>query len=162
MIFFTVGTQLPFDRLTQALDVWAADNPDHKIIGQISDPGPEGYKPRHFAWTEHFDPASFQARFETATHIVAHAGMGTIISALSAGKPLLIMPRRAELGEQRNDHQLATARRFGEKPGIRVVEEAGEVASCMDELLALGVTAAATGRFADPALIAALRAELMG
>ena len=40
--------------------------------------------------------------------------MGTILSALHAGKPLVVMPRRASLGEQRNEHQLATAKHMEE------------------------------------------------
>ena len=48
---------------------------------------------------------------DAAAAIVAHAGMGTILTALETGKRLLVMPRRAALGEHRNDHQLATVSR---------------------------------------------------
>ncbi len=57
---------------------------------------------------------------QAATAIVAHAGMGTILTALEMGKPLLVMPRRAALGEHRNDHQLATASRFAELGRVKV------------------------------------------
>ena len=36
------------------------------------------------------------------------------------------MPRRAELNEHRNDHQMATVRRLKEKAGIGVVYDAAE------------------------------------
>ena len=38
--------------------------------------------------------------------------MGTILSALSTGKPLIVFPRIAALGEHRNEHQLATAEKM--------------------------------------------------
>ena len=57
-------------------------------------------------------PAECRERMLAADAIVAHAGMGTILSALELGKPLVIMPRLAAFGEHRNDHQLATAKRF--------------------------------------------------
>ncbi len=59
MIFLTVGTQLPFDRLVAAVDAWAARQPGQEVFGQISDPGPAGYRPKHFAWVADLDPAAF-------------------------------------------------------------------------------------------------------
>ena len=70
----------------------------------------------------------------SSTAIVAHAGMGTILTALELGKPLLIMPRRAALGEHRNDHQLATAERFAAVDGVKVAFDETEFALKLDEL----------------------------
>ena len=63
-----------------------------------------------------------------ADAVVAHAGIGTILGALELGKPTVVMPRRAALGEHRNDHQLATARRFS-GPGIAVALDEHELAA---------------------------------
>jgi UDP-N-acetylglucosamine transferase subunit ALG13 len=38
--------------------------------------------------------------------------MGTIITVLEVGRPLLVVPRLGSLGETRNDHQVTTARRL--------------------------------------------------
>ena len=46
MIFVTVGTQLPFDRLVRAVDAWAAEHPQVDVFGQI---GPASFRPKHFA-----------------------------------------------------------------------------------------------------------------
>lgn len=163
MIFLTVGTQLPFDRLVSAVDAWAATRGRSDIFGQISDPGPDGYRPKHFEWVADLDPGDFDARFRSASHIVAHAGMGTIISALGASKPLLIMPRRAHLGEQRNDHQFATAQRIGARTGILTAFEADEVADRLDALLDRTAEGGpAISRFADPRLTDAIRAVIIG
>ena len=163
MIFLTVGTQLGFDRLVKAVDAWAERRGGGAIFGQIAEPGETGYRPRHFEWVPHLDPPEFQARFDAAEGVVGHAGMGTIISALSQAKPLLIMPRRAELKEQRNDHQLATAEQFGVKAGITVAHTDAEVAAGLDALAAgQGAGANPIGPFADASLIDAVRAAIHG
>lgn len=161
MIFLTVGTQLPFDRLVRAVDSWAAQNPHHEVLGQIADPGPDGYRPAHFSWTEHLAPDAFERRFAAASCIVGHAGMGTIIGALGRRKPLLILARRAHLKEHRNDHQQATAQRFGNRPGITVATESTELPACLDRLLS-GDDAGPEPitPFADDRLIMAIRAKI--
>jgi UDP-N-acetylglucosamine transferase subunit ALG13 len=49
--------------------------------------------------------------------------MGTIISAAELGKRIVILPRRAELGEHRNNHQLATASRLSHLNGLVVADD---------------------------------------
>lgn len=111
MIFVTVGSQMPFDRLIRAVDEWAAETNEQDVFAQI---GPDGWKPHHIRFTEFVGPQEFRQQVDAASVIVSHAGMGTIITALERGKPLLIMPRRGDLKETRNDHQVATARKFEE------------------------------------------------
>ena len=86
--------------------------------------------------------------------------MGTILSALRYEKPILVMPRRASLGEQRNDHQLATARRL---------HEAGKVSVAFDEVeLAASLrhhrykAPAPIGPYAEARLLDALRRYMRG
>jgi UDP-N-acetylglucosamine transferase subunit ALG13 len=107
VIFLTVGTQLPFDRLVEAVDEWAA-TAGEDVFAQI---GPTALRPRHIEYVQFVSAAECANRMQAASYIVAHAGMGTILMALQLGKPLLVMPRRADLGEHRNDHQRANARR---------------------------------------------------
>ena len=117
MIFVTVGTQLPFDRLIAAVDAWAGETGVGDVFAQI---GPTAYVPRHIEFAQFIPPAECAQRMREADAIVAHAGMGTILNALQLGKPLLVMPRRASLGEHRNEHQSATARRFEELGSVAV------------------------------------------
>lgn len=129
MIFVTVGTQLPFDRLVRAIDDWAGRNGRSDVIAQI---GESDYKPRHIDYQPHVTPRQFSQHVAGAECIVSHAGMGTILSALGTGKPLVVMPRRAELGEHRNDHQLATARRIRELGRIMVAMDDAELLKLLD------------------------------
>jgi len=66
--------------------------------------------------------------------VIAHCGMGSILSALSLGKPILVMPRSAEQGEHRNDHQFATAQRFSDQPGVTVAWDEAELRACLDQM----------------------------
>lgn len=117
MIFLTVGSQLPFDRLSRAIDEWSGENTSAEIIGQI---GLTDYKPKNFESKEIVSPSEFDQLFQEAQLVVAHAGMGSILTALKYRKPIIIFPRRASLGECRNEHQVATAEKFMGKLGILV------------------------------------------
>ena len=60
--------------------------------------------------------------------------MGTILKCLDAGKPLIIMPRQASLGEHRNDHQIATVSRFTETSGIIVAHDKEQLFSAINKV----------------------------
>ena len=154
MIFVTVGTQLPFDRLIKAVDQWAARNNRSDVFAQI---GPENaYRPRHIQWA-HFVAAPECRRWvERADLVVSHAGMGTIISALELGKPLIVMPRRCDLHEHRNDHQSATVARLGARASVKVALDSDSLEKSLDELANLKTTQPIT-RSASPQLLHAIR-----
>lgn len=119
MIFVTVGTQLPFDRLVQAVDAWAARHLEIQVSMQI---GESAYVPQNCEWSRFTAPAEWDRLFKNADLVISHAGMGTILKSLDQGKPLIVMPRRASLGEHRNEHQLATAGYLKGQLGLAVIE----------------------------------------
>lgn len=116
MIFATVGTQLPFPRLIDCLDRLAPELGE-PVIAQTAVEG-AGWPNLESRATVR--PADFTRTIEAARVVVAHAGIGTILTARKHRKPLVIMPRRHDLGEHRNDHQTATARQVETMPGIHV------------------------------------------
>jgi len=134
MILLTVGTQLPFDRLVELVDRWASQHPGIKIFAQIGD---AGYKPEHFQYCDFLDAAAYQDAFDSADFIIAHAGIGTILSALMAGKPVVVFPRVAALGEHRNEHQLATCNKLAGLKGCYIAYENDELLRLLDNLQAL-------------------------
>lgn len=85
------------------------------------------YVPRNFATTQFFTPADFRDIVARARIIVAHAGMGTIISAMADRKPLVVVPRKAALREHRNDHQQATADNLSARANLAVANNAAEL-----------------------------------
>jgi UDP-N-acetylglucosamine transferase subunit ALG13 len=165
MIFLTLGTQIPFDRLVRAVDEWRGARGDRgpEVFGQLPDPGTDGYRPVNFPFVGHLKPSDYQARVEACSIIVAHAGMGSIITAMTHAKPIVLMPRRASLREHRNEHQLATVARFGDRPGIHVAMETGDLAPLLDRLVDQAAEAPAPiSPFAEPRLTDTLRAAILG
>jgi UDP-N-acetylglucosamine transferase subunit ALG13 len=110
MIFLTVGTQFPFDRLVRAIDELVDQSLlDDKIYAQI---GMSSYKPRNFEAVLSLENHVFAKCMREASCIISHAGMGTIAMALENRKPLLVMPRLKKYGEVVNDHQVDIVRKF--------------------------------------------------
>jgi UDP-N-acetylglucosamine transferase subunit ALG13 len=132
MIFLTVGTQFPFDRLVQAVDK-AVDHRllDEEVFGQIGD---QGYQPRNFESVGFLRKQVFDERLRTASSIISHAGIGIITSALEYNKPLLVMPRLRRYGEVVHDHQVALARKFELLGHILVADEAEEIPVKIEQL----------------------------
>ena len=164
MIFLTVGTQLPFDRLVRGVDAWCASRgTGGEVFGQIGVLGRDNDRPTHFDYVQTLPPEDFDARVAAADAIIAHAGMGAIISALSAGTPIAILPRRADLREQRNGHQQATAARFAGRPGLFAAMSGEELPGMLDRLRdAPAAAGPLIAPHADEPLIDALRAVIRG
>ncbi len=154
MIFVTVGTQLPFDRLISAIDDWAAGHPEAKVFAQIG-PGSK-LVPNHIEYAEFVSPDRADQLFQQASVIISHAGMGSILTALKYRKPIVIMPRRANLGEHRNDHQWATAEYLGKSPGVSVAWSEEELPDYLNQYQSMqGGTG--ISEYASPELIGYLK-----
>jgi len=136
MIFATVGTQLPFDRLLLSLDGWAATRPDVPVMAQT---GASTQRFRNIATVGHVSQSEFRTRLREARVVVAHAGMGTILTAAELGKPLILMPRLARFGEHRNDHQLDTVSEMARLSNVTVAETGEDLHARLDALMARGV-----------------------
>lgn len=82
--------------------------------------------------------------------------MGSILTALQYGKPILVMPRRGDLKETRNDHQVATAQRFRELGKVAVAMDEGELPGELERLRSLKPGQRISAH-ASPALLEAVR-----
>jgi UDP-N-acetylglucosamine transferase subunit ALG13 len=121
VIFLTVGSHEPFDRLIAAVDGWCGRTPGAQVFAQITERA--AYQPKHLQWVAQLDQAAYRRKCLEASCLISHAGMGSIITALELGKPIVVMPRRGHLHETRNDHQWSTVREFRGKPGIFVADD---------------------------------------
>jgi UDP-N-acetylglucosamine transferase subunit ALG13 len=144
---------MAFNRLVHVVDEWALDTGRQDVFAQI---GETDWQPRHIAWSKFLQPPEFARRFSEADAVVAHAGMGTILTALHLGKPILVMPRRASLGEQRNEHQLATAKHLSRLGKINVAMDESELRIRLDDMGKLRPRDQ-IGAFASDELIGALQ-----
>jgi UDP-N-acetylglucosamine transferase subunit ALG13 len=153
VIFVTVGSADPFDRLIRAVDQWAASRRRSDIFAQI---GKSRYEPQHIEAVRFLSPSEFRERVRTARLVVSHAGMGSIITAMEIGTPIIIMPKWARLGEHRNDHQVATARHFGQKQGIIEARDEHDLIVKLERVETHSVPSRIPST-ASPDLIAAIR-----
>ena len=126
MIFVTIGSMFPFDRLIRAMDEWASLHPSEQVFAQI---GEGAYEPRNMPFERMLTPTRFREIYDEAGIIVAHAGMGSVISAAEIGKPIVIVPRRAAWKEHTTDHQLHTAQWLRRRPGTFVAEDDSQLAA---------------------------------
>lgn len=115
MIFITVGTQLPFDRLIEGLDNLPHFS-NNKAFAQIGKGS--RYIPKEIEYKENLSQTEFQEAFENASIIISHAGIGTILTAQRLNKPLIVFPRISTLKEHRNDHQISTTKQLKDIQGI--------------------------------------------
>jgi UDP-N-acetylglucosamine transferase subunit ALG13 len=107
MIFVTVGSQLPFDRLIEALDEIAPTLQGKEIVAQVFG---MKYQPKNIKTLDYISPSEFKGYIESSELVISHAGTGTILSVAQLEKPMIVFPRSGKLKETRNDHQLSTCR----------------------------------------------------
>jgi exopolysaccharide biosynthesis glucuronosyltransferase PssE len=132
VIFVTVGAQMAFDRLVHGVDEWARGQDRTDCFAQV---GKSASPPTFIQWERFVPPEEFRRLVENCRAIVAHAGMGTIITALQHNKPILVMPRRGSLRETRNDHQVATAEHFAAQGRVLVARDEHELPERLVELM---------------------------
>jgi UDP-N-acetylglucosamine transferase subunit ALG13 len=154
VIFVTVGSQLPFDRMTSAVVAWARAHGRSDVFLQTGD---SAVDVTGFESVRMLDSAGIQRQFDRASVVVAHAGTGTMIECMLRGTPVIVMPRSAALHETRNDHQFATARKFASRAGIFVAWDEKELPALLDRAATLA-RGCGIKPHAEESLLSALRA----
>lgn len=111
MIFVVLGTQkFQLNRLLQKLDDYVEQGLiKDEIYAQI---GNSTYKPQNYSYKEFFDKKEFDETISKSDVVIAHSGVGTIITAIHAKKPVVVYPRLAKYKEHVDDHQLEIAKAF--------------------------------------------------
>ena len=135
MIFVTVGSMMPFDRLIQAMDKWAEHYPDQDMLAQI---GEGQYVPSHMRSTRMLSPSEFRNAVGACAIVVAHAGMGSFFSCMEMRKPIVMLPRYASRNEVTTDHQVRAVHWLRNKPGVYVAMAEDEIAGAIDLALNAG------------------------
>lgn len=103
MIFLLLGTEeLSFTRAVDRVLPLTAD--DDLVVQHGYTPSREGAQ--RITWIRFAAYDRILELCREASAVVCHAGVGTIMTALSAGKTPLVIPRLARFGEAVDDHQL--------------------------------------------------------
>jgi UDP-N-acetylglucosamine transferase subunit ALG13 len=132
MIFVTVGSMIPFDRLIKALDVAVGkDLVDEELFAQV---GKTEFKPQHIRYVDVLERETYIRQFKSANAIISHAGMGTIAMADKYEMPLLVLPRLARYGEHVNDHQVQSAKAFANQGYFLLAKNTDDLIDKIKEL----------------------------
>ena len=118
--FVSVGNATqPFDRLLKAVCAIVAHLPSPVIIQTgCADCACGGASSRKFVAMD-----EFERLIDEASLAVMHAGAGSVIHAVRAGKVPVVMPRRSKYGEHVDDHQIEFARQLAQVGLVVVAEE---------------------------------------
>lgn len=145
MILTIVGThEQQFNRLVAAVDALQTDEP------RVTQYGHSTTIPQHGTARDFIPFDEVERLIGEARIVIAHAGTGTVMHALSLGKVPVVVPRLAQFGEHVDDHQLEL---------VESLNELGLIVACTpnDNLADKIVEAAsktATRRIdPDPALV---------
>lgn len=133
MIFVTVGTrEESFDRLIKRIDELASEF-DDEVHVQL---GHTDYEPENAEWFRFTDEETIQQLYATTDVVVAHAGAGTVLTALANGKPIALVPRYERYDEHETDHQLDLAEALESRDAVFVVYEIDDLQESIDAALA--------------------------
>ena len=114
MILVSLGThERPFYRLLKEIEKLISEGKIKDVIIQT------GYTPYKVKGAKCFDFIQFekmQKLIKNCDFLITHGGVGSITDALNYGKATIIVPRRKELNEHSDNHQLQITKEM-EKTG---------------------------------------------
>ena len=116
MIFVTVGThEQQFDRLIKAID----DLKSNKVINEpvYVQMGYSTYEPVHCDYSRFLSYKQMKEYMGSADVVITHGGPSSFIEAMAAGKVPVVVPRRGDLGEHVNNHQVDFVRTVADRQG---------------------------------------------
>ena len=128
MIYVTVGTMfLDFPRLIHAMDGVARDTGE-RVVMQVGLGKTIPAHCEHFGFKPHDEVLALQRE---ARVIVCHAGIGSVMDALAARRPMVVVPRLKRHNEHMSDHQLDIAHAVQRRGwGLVVLEMADLPEAC--------------------------------
>lgn len=111
LIFVTVGTQIPFDRLLKSVEKQIElGNIKEKVLVQA---GVTNFKSDKMEIVGFIPMDEFKKIIEEAKIIICHGGVGTITDGLRNNKVIIACPRLERFNEAKNDHQKQIVENFG-------------------------------------------------
>jgi len=119
LILLSLGThQQPFPRALDFVEPLARGGEEVLIQHGATAPRPEL---PNTSWAEFMSFDELVEAMRGARGVVCHAGVGTIVTAIRAGHVPVVIPRRPELGEHVDNHQMDIASRYAERGLVRCV-----------------------------------------
>jgi UDP-N-acetylglucosamine transferase subunit ALG13 len=93
------------------------------------------YENDKFTIVEFIDMDQFATQISAAKLIILHAGAGSVIHAISAGKKPIIIPRESQFNEHVDDHQLEFSQKLEEQDKVYVARDSQGLGESIDRSL---------------------------
>lgn len=143
MILVTIGTSDPFDRLLAAV---ALLPPGEEIVAQCGD---STVRPANARCVSFLGFGELNALIVSARIVVTHAGAGSVITALSAGRRPIVVPRLRRYGEAVDDHQVEFGRSLAAAGLATIVENPSALPAAVESAPTIPAARDLDGRLAD-------------
>ncbi|HZU21023.1 MAG TPA: glycosyltransferase [Gaiellaceae bacterium] len=128
-ILVALGTdEHPFER---ALDAVGSLRPEHRLVVQHGHTAPRDWPEAE--WHDFIPFDTMRALIRDATVVVCHAGVGTIMTALSFRRRPVVIARLQARGEHVDDHQLQIVSTLGERGLVVPLADGDDVAGAVAE-----------------------------
>ena len=132
LLFVTVGTVMPFDRLTAMVAELKREGAiNERVFMQV---GVGGVRPPGVETTETLTFDAVQAILKDADTVVCHGGTGSIITALREGCRVIAAPRLFRLNEHYDDHQEEITSALAARGLLKVANTKEELAEALIEV----------------------------
>jgi len=129
-VLVSVGTDVHhFDRLVGWADRWAQDHPDDVVMVQHGTSAP----PTAAEGAELFGRAEMLERLECSDVVILSCGPGAVMDARGRGRFPIVVPRRPDLGEHVDGHQLVFARHLEQHGMASVAENESTFRNLLDQ-----------------------------
>ena len=131
MILVTLGThEQPFER---ALDMVSALEREHAaVVVQHGATPPRASSP-HVRWVAYLEWNELTETMQKADAVVTHAGVGSTVTAMRAGKKPIMIPRLERFGEHVDDHQVQLADRFEQRDAALVCRPDSDLVELVEQ-----------------------------
>jgi UDP-N-acetylglucosamine transferase subunit ALG13 len=130
LILVTVGTDHhPFSRLIGWIDRWLARQGDG--VDAVVQHGTAA-APRFGRASAYLDHAEFLTLAGTAQMVICHGGPATIAECRRLGHVPIVVPRRPDLGEHVDDHQVRFCKRLAAKGMVHLPRDDDELWKLLD------------------------------
>lgn len=128
LIFVALGThEQPFDRSLDIVEPLAAE---HELVIQHGHTPPRpGLRAEWIDFGAYDEIVELMRRSDA---VICHAGVGTIMTALSIGKHPVVLPRLAAHGEHVDDHQLQITTTFADRGVVVACLMPNEIADAVE------------------------------
>ena len=155
MIVVSVGTnEARFDRLLEWVSLSGIEEPC------VVQHGPSEVRPEGARYVAYLPYEELVELIRESRAFVTHAGVGSILVSLAAGKRPVVVPRLERFGEAVDDHQLPLARRLAADGLVNLVESPEDLARALgsrDHTLHVSVGASALAQDLRRYLLDAVR-----